>query len=76
MIEWSPLLTIPRRPSISVLIEMVRCQRPDKGPKGSYEGAPNKNYTGRSVAKLPNDHKADNINHWSYAEPETNNDQG
>ena len=54
---------------------MVRCQRPDKGPKGSYAGAPNKNHSGRSVAKLPNGHKSDDIDHSNHAEPETSNDQ-
>ena len=54
---------------------MVRCQRPDKGPKGSYAGAPNKNHSGRNVAKLPNDHKSDDIDRWNHAEPETSNDQ-
>ena len=75
MIQWSPSLTIPHRQSIAVLIEMVRCQHPDKEPKGSYAGAPNKNHSGRSVAKLPNGHKSDDIDHWNHAEPETNNDQ-
>ena len=75
MIQWSPWLTIPHRQSIAVLIEMVRCQHPDKGPKGSYAGAPNKNHSGRSVAKLPNGHKSDDIDHWNRAEPETSNDQ-
>ena len=54
---------------------MVRCQRPDKGPKGSYAGVPNKTHSGRSVAKLPNDHKSDDIDRWNHAEPETSNDQ-
>jgi hypothetical protein len=54
---------------------MVRCQRPDKGPKGSYADAPNKNYSGRSIAKLPNDHKSDDIDLCKNAESETNNDQ-
>ena len=54
---------------------MVRCQHPDKGPKGSYAGAPNKNHSGRSVAKLPNGHKSDDIDHCNRAEPETSNDQ-
>ena len=54
---------------------MVRCQRPDKRPKGSYAGAPNKNHSGRSVAKLPNGHKSDDIDHSNHAEPETSNDQ-
>ena len=54
---------------------MVRCQRPDKGPTGSYAGAPNKNHSGRSVAKLPNGHKSDDIDHSNHAEPETSNDQ-
>ena len=54
---------------------MVRCQRPDKGPKGSYVGAPNKNHSGKSVAKLPNGHKSDDIDHSNHAEPETSNDQ-
>ncbi len=54
---------------------MVRCQRPDKGPKGSYAGAPNKNHSGRSVAKPPNGHKSDDIDHSSHTELETNNDQ-
>lgn len=60
---------------MAVLIEMVRCQRPDKGPTGSYVGAPNKNHSGRSVAKLPNGHKSDDIDHSNHAEPETSNDQ-
>ena len=75
MIQWSPWATIPHRQSIAVLIEMVRCQRPDKGPTGSYAGAPNKNHSGRSVAKLPNGHKSDDIDHSNHAEPETSNDQ-
>ena len=75
MIQWSPWVTIPHRQSIAVLIEMVRCQRPDKGPTGSYAGAPNKNHSGGSVAKLPNGHKSDDIDHSNHAEPETSNDQ-
>ena len=75
MIQWSPWVTIPHRQSIAVLIEKVRCQRPDKGPKGSYAGVPNKNHSGRSVAKLPNDHKSDDIGRWNHAELETSNDQ-
>ena len=54
---------------------MVRCQRPDKGQEGSYAGGPNKNHSGRSVAKLPNGHKSDDIDHSNHAEPETSNDQ-